>query len=163
MNADDSAQQRLELQIFSSAFGTQRILVDVSPAATWLLRRWARLRPAVLVPLIPSMDSVIRLESTERLFRELSAPPAEPLLPYYVLNHFDPAQPLHMEVQNALRRRLGERLLRFTVHDSPAVAEAVAEGMTVLDYAPDAPVAQEYRDIAAWLRSVSAPRSAEAP
>jgi cellulose biosynthesis protein BcsQ len=60
-----------------------------------------------------------------------------------------------------LRRRLGERLLRFTIRDAPAVAEAVADGMTVLDYAPDAGVSQEYRDIAAWLKSVSPPRPAE--
>jgi cellulose synthase operon protein YhjQ len=161
MNADDDAQQHLVQQIFSSGVGTERMLVDLSPPCTWLLRRLAVLRPAVIVPLIPSMDSVIRLESTERLFRELSRGHAELLLPYYVLNHFDPSQPLHLDVRTVVRRRLGDRLLRFTIHESPAVAEAVADGMTVLDYAPDAVVAQEYRDIAGWLKTVSGPRSAD--
>jgi MinD-like ATPase involved in chromosome partitioning or flagellar assembly len=41
------------------------------------------------------------------------------------------------------------------------VSEALAEGMTVLDYAPDAPVAQDYREVASWLRSVSPPATAE--
>ena len=161
MNADDDAQERLVQQIFSSGIGTERMLVDLSPPCTWLLRRLAGLRPAVFVPLIPSMDSVIRLGSTERLFRELSRGHAEPLLPYYILNHFDPSQPLHLDVRAALRRRLGDRLLTITIHASPAVAEAVADGMTVVDYAPDAAVAQEYRDVAAWLKTVSPPRSPE--
>jgi cellulose synthase operon protein YhjQ len=161
MNADDDAQQRLVQQIFFSGIGAERMLVDLSPPCTWLLRQLAALRPAVLVPLIPSMDSVIRLESTERLFRELSRWRAEPLLPYYVLNHFDPSQPLHLDVQTALRRRLGDRFLCFAIHASPAVAEAAADGMTVIDYSPDAVVAQNYGEIAAWLKTVSPPRSSE--
>jgi cellulose synthase operon protein YhjQ len=162
MNGNEETQQELVQQIYSSGIGAERMLVDVSPSSTWLLRKIAALRPAVLVPLVPSMDSVIRLESTERLFRELSRGHAETLLPYYVLNHFDPSQPLHSDVRGALRRRLGDRLLGVTIGSSPEVAEAVADGMTVIDYTPDAGVSREYRDLAAWVRTVSQPRSAEA-
>jgi cellulose synthase operon protein YhjQ len=161
MNAEDDAQEQLVQQIFSSGIGSERMLVDLSPPCTWLLRRLAGLRPAVVVPLIPSMDSVIRLESTERLFRELSRGHAEPLLPYYVLNHFDASEPLHLDVRTALRRRLGDRLLTITIQNSAAISEAVADGMTVVDYAPDAAVAQDYRDFAAWLKTVSPSRSSE--
>jgi cellulose biosynthesis protein BcsQ len=107
------------------------------------------------------MDSVIRLESTERLFRELSRGHAETLLPYYVLNHFDASQPLHLDVRTAVRRRLGDRLLTTTIQNSATISEAVADGMTVVDYAPDAAVAQDYRDFAAWLKTVSLSRSSE--
>lgn len=162
MNGDEDAQQRLIQQIFLSGIGNERMLVDLTAPSTWLLRKLASLGPAVLVPLVPSMDSVIRLESTERLFRELSRGHAHQLLPYYVLNHFDVMQPLHQDVRSALRRRLGERLLQIAIGNSPAVAEALADGMTVLDYAPVASVAQDYRNLAGWLKSVSPPRSAEA-
>lgn len=162
MNGDEDAQQQLIEQIYSSGIGAERMLVDLTAPSTWLLRKLASLGPAVLVPLIPSMDSVIRLESTERLFRELSRDRAEPLLPYYVLNHFESSQPLHLDVSTALRRRLGDRLLQVTIRSSPAVAEAVTDGTTVLDYASDADVAQDYRDLAGWLKGVSPPRSAEA-
>jgi cellulose biosynthesis protein BcsQ len=162
MNGDQGAQQRLTTQMFASALGAQRMLVDLSPPSSWLLRRWVDLRPAVLVPLVPSMDSVIRLEATEKLFRGICGKDGEPLLPYYVLNQFDASLPLHLDVRTVLRRRLGDRLLRFTIRDAPAVAEALADGMTVLDYAPEAGVSHEYRDIAAWLKSVSPPRPAEA-
>jgi cellulose synthase operon protein YhjQ len=159
MNRDETAQQRLTQQIFSSAIGAQRILVDLSPPSSWLLRRWVDLRPAVLVPLVPSMDSVIRLEATEKLFAAIRGKDGSSLLPYYVLNHFDASLPLHLDIRSVLRRRLGDRLLRFTIRSSPAIAEAVADGMTILDYAPEAGVAQEYRDIAAWLANISPPRS----
>jgi MinD-like ATPase involved in chromosome partitioning or flagellar assembly len=43
------------------------------------------------------------------------------------------------------------------------VSEALAEGMTVVDYAPDAAVSQDYMDVASWLRSVSPPSKAESP
>lgn len=158
MNGDEGAQQRLTRQIFASGIGSERMLVDVSPASSWLLRRWAELRPAVLVPLVPSMDSVIRLESTEKLFRSIPVRNGRPFSPYYVLNHFDASLPLHVDVRTVLRRRLGDRLLRFTIRNAPSVAEALADGMTVLDYKPRAEVAQAYREIAAWLRSVSPPR-----
>ena len=162
MNGEEDAQQQLLQQIYSSGIGAERMLIDLTAPSTWLLRKLASRGPAVLVPLVPSMDSVIRLESTERLFRELSRGHAEPLLPYYVLNHFDSSQPLHPDVSTALRRRLGDRLLHVTIRSSPAVAEAVADGATVIDYAPEAGVAQDYRDLAGWLKDVSPPRSATA-
>jgi cellulose synthase operon protein YhjQ len=162
MNRDETAQQRLTQQIFSSAIGAQRILVDLSPPSSWLLRRWVDLRPAVLVPLVPSMDSVIRLEATEKLFAAIRGKDGSSLLPYYVLNHFDASLPLHLDIRSVLRRRLGDRLLRFTIRSSPVIAEAVADGCTVLDYAPEAGVSQEYRDIAAWLANISPPRSTAA-
>jgi cellulose biosynthesis protein BcsQ len=40
------------------------------------------------------------------------------------------------------------------------VSEALAEGMTVIDYAANSQVAEDYLNIAAWLRSVSAPAAA---
>jgi cellulose biosynthesis protein BcsQ len=78
-----------------------------------------------------------------------------------VLNQFDASLPLHLDVREVLRRQLGDRLLRFVIRRSPAVSEALAEGMTVVDYAPDAPVSQDYFDVASWLRSVSPPATAE--
>ena len=107
------------------------------------------------------MDSVIRLESTEKLFRAVATADGQPFLPYYVLNHFDASLPLHLDVRTVLRRRLGDRLLRFTIRNSPAVAEALADGMTVLDYAAQAGVAQEYREIAGWLQQISPARPAD--
>ena len=56
-----------------------------------------------------------------------------------VLNQFDASLPLHLDVREVLRRQLGDRLLPFVIRRAPAVSEALAEGMTVVDYAPESP------------------------
>ena len=76
-----------------------------------------------------------------------------PVQPYYLLNQFDASLPLHLDVREVLRRQLGDRLLPFVIRRAPSVSEALAEGMTVMDYAPDAPVAEDYMNLATWLRT----------
>ena len=46
------------------------------------------------------------------------------------------------------------------IHRSPTVPEALAEGMTVIDYAPESPVTEDFMNLAAWLRKLFAPVSA---
>jgi cellulose biosynthesis protein BcsQ len=97
----------------------------------------------------------------ESVFQSIADRDGRSLLPYYVLNQFEPSLPLHLDVREVLRRQLGDRLLRIAIRRSQAVSEALAEGMTVVDYAPDAAVSQDYMDVASWLRSVSPPAKAE--
>ena len=80
-----------------------------------------------------------------------------PVQPFYLLNQFDASLPLHLDVREVMRQQLGDRLLPFIIRRSPVVSEALAEGMTVMDYAPDAPVASDYMNFASWLRMQSAP------
>jgi cellulose biosynthesis protein BcsQ len=82
------------------------------------------------------------------------------LAPYYLLNQFDASLPLHLDVREVLRRQLGDRLLPFVIRRAPAVSEALAEGMTVVDYSPDYPVSDDYMNIATWLRTIAAPAAA---
>jgi cellulose synthase operon protein YhjQ len=158
---DERLQRMLTGEILQHVQGNHRLLVDLTSDASWLLGRMAELMPTVLVPLAPDMNSVVSLQAVERLFRARTDPGGRPVLPYYVLNQFDAALALHLDVREVLRRQLGDRLLRVAIRRSPAVSEALAEGMTVLDYAPDAPVAQDYREVASWLRSVSPAATAE--
>ena len=120
----------------------------------------ATLQPTVVVPMVPDMNSVIGLEAVERYFMEIAEPGEPPLLPFYLLNQFDGSQRLHNDVREMPRRRLGGRLLSFVIRRAPEVSEALAEGMTVVDYAPESPVAHDYFDVAAWLRTVSPPATA---
>jgi len=82
------------------------------------------------------------------------------LLPQYVLNQFDSSLPLHLDVREVLREQLGERLLPFVLRRAPAVSEALAEGMTVMDYAPNSSVAEDFSSLAGWVKSLAAPASA---
>jgi len=132
-------------------------VLDLAQGTSWMVRRLAKLRPTVLVPLTPEMNSVISLQSVERLFHGVVDEDGRPLLPYYVLNQFDANLPLHLDVREVFRRQLGDRLLHRAIRRAPAIAEAQAEGMTVLDYAPNAAVVKDYFEIAAWLRRISPP------
>ena len=163
MSADERQQEVLTAEILRIGQGNHRLVLDLSSGSSWLVRRMADLHPTVLVPMTGDMNSVISLHEVERVFQSIADRDGRPMLPYYVLNQFDTSLPLHLDVREVLRRKLGERLLRFVIRRSQAVSEALAEGMTVVDYAPDAPVSQDYMDVATWLRSVSPPANAEFP
>ena len=76
-----------------------------------------------------------------------------------MLNQFDASLPLHLDVREVLRERLGDRLLPFPVRHAPVVSEALAEGMTVMDYASNSAVTEDYARLAGWVKSLSAPAS----
>lgn len=154
-------QEMLAEEILRHGQDHHRLLLDLSSGSSWLVRSMADLHPMVLVPMAPDMNSALSLLAVEKLFRSITDSDGRPVLPFYILNQFDTTLPLHLDVREVLRRQLGDRLLRTAIRRSPAVSEALAEGMTVLDYAPDAPVSQDYLEIASWLRSVSPPATAE--
>ena len=76
-----------------------------------------------------------------------------------MLNQFDYSLPLHLDVREVLREQLGDRLLPFVLRRSPSVSEALAEGMTVMDYAPNSTVAEDFGSLAGWIKSIAAPVS----
>ena len=158
--SDEAVQGQLAEEIISNSRGTQRILLDLTVGSSWIVRRLSRMNPTILVPVAPDMNSVISLQTVEKFFGGVNDGDGRPLQPYYVLNQFDTSLPLHLDVREVMRRQLGDRLLPFVIRRAPAVSEALAEGMTVVDYAPDAPVAEDYLNLATWLRTVAAPATA---
>jgi cellulose synthase operon protein YhjQ len=157
---DEVAQDLLAEEILENSRGTHRILLDLTASSSWIIRRMAGMSPTVLVPVAPDMNSVISLQTIEKFFHGVNDGDGRPLQPFYVLNQFDTSLPLHLDVREVLRRQLGERLLPFVIRRAPSVSEALAEGMTVIDYAPDAAVAEDYLNVATWLRTVAAPATA---
>lgn len=162
VGGDAHAQGHVVGEILRDGAECHRILVDLPRDAEWLLRRLATLQPTVLVPLVPDMSAVVSLEKVERYFDRFADADGNPVLPFYVLSQFDATLDLHMDVCELLRGRLGERLLSFPIRRSAAVSEALAEGLTVADYAPESPVARDYFDVTAWLRTVSPPAAPSA-
>jgi cellulose synthase operon protein YhjQ len=138
--------------------GVNRILVDVATARRDVTTGLLSLGPMLLVPMLPDMNSVASLGPIEAFLSRANADrPGAPIEPLYLLNQFDPSSPLHLDVREMLRRQLGDRLLPFVLRRSAAVSEALAEGLTVIDYAPGSPAAEDYGKLTAWLRSVAAP------
>ena len=136
---------------------SHRILIDLPTASGATTRRALRMAPVVLVPVAPDMNSVVSVGAIESFFRYNGNISGKQIMPYYVLNQFDYSIPLHLDVREILREQIGDRVLPFALRRSPAVSEALAEGMTVIDYAPGAVVAEDYAHLAQWVRSLSAP------
>ncbi|HWB32058.1 MAG TPA: cellulose synthase operon protein YhjQ/BcsQ [Acidobacteriaceae bacterium] len=161
VGADDRAQAQAVERILALAEGCDRVVMDGAPGAMWLVRRVAALRPLVLAPMAPDMNSVVAAQAMERAFSAVVDREGRPVLPVYVLNRFDSGLPLHLDVRELFRSRLGGRLLPVSVRRSAAVSEAMADGATVVDYAPELAVNRDYQEIAMWVEE-TAPAAAEA-
>jgi cellulose biosynthesis protein BcsQ len=128
--------------------GAGRILVDVATGSREVATRLMQLRPTVLVPILPDISSLACLASLEAMLAGADT--------FHLLNQFDPTSQLHLDIQELLRNELGDRLLPFVLRRGSAVGEALAEGMTVIDYAPGSAAAEDYWSLAAWLRNFAA-------
>jgi len=155
--AEEAEQEALVDEITNASRGTHRVLLDLTVNSGWVARRMARHKPTVLIPVAPDMNSVISLQGVEKFFNGITDSDSKPLQIFYLLNQFDASLPLHLDVREVLRRQLGDRLLPTVIRRAPAVSEALAEGMTIIDYFPEAPVAEDYLSIAIWLRTLAAP------
>jgi cellulose synthase operon protein YhjQ len=155
--AESSVHDSLAADIQGWAHGAGRVIVDVATRSTSTVRGLAKMSPVVLVPLVPDVNSVVTAKSIDSFFqRQVSASGGQADV-FYVLNQFDPSLPLHQDVRNVLRERLGKRLLPIALERTPAISEALAEGMTIMDYAPGSQAAAEFTALAKWLEEVCAP------
>ena len=155
LGPEEGPQEALQSGISRNSQNVSRVIVDVATASASITRRLMKLSPRVLVPVIPDMSSVVSVNSIDSFFEQYSG--GSNKLPYYVLNQFDPSLPLHLDVREVLREKLGDRLLGVALRRSPAVSEALAEGMTVMDYAPGSGVAEDFGGLASWVKSTLAP------
>jgi cellulose synthase operon protein YhjQ len=154
---DTAAQDWLAAEMERNSRGMQRVLVDLTPNGAWVARKLARMNSTLLVPVAPDMNSVISLQGVEKFFAGMTDGDGRPVQPYYVLNQFDASLALHLDVREVMRQQLADRLLPFAIRRSPSVSEALAEGMTVMDYAPESTVAGDYMNLVSWLHAQAAP------
>jgi cellulose synthase operon protein YhjQ len=157
LGPENAPQETLTQEISRNSRSASRVMVDLATASGAITRRVLRMAPTVLVPVIPDMSSVVSVGSIDAFFQRNVSASGQPIMPFYILNQFDPSLPLHLDVREVLREQLGDRLLPFALRRTPAVSEALAEGMTVVDYAPNSTVAEDFGALAAWVKSLAAP------
>ena len=152
----NEGESALACEIRKSGTGAHRVLVDMDHLAGPVILGLADSNLTVLVPLAADMNSVISLQAMESNFEGAKDSDGNAILPFYVLNQFDASSPLQLDVREVLRQKLGERLLPFAIRRAAVVGEALAEGMTVMDYAAGSGAAEDYGRLAEWVRSLSA-------
>lgn len=156
-SGDAASQDWFATELTEKARGMSRVLLDLSSASPWVARRLARMDATVLIPLVPDMNSVISLGAMEKFFAGMKDSSGKQVEPFYILNQFDSSLALHLDVREVMRQQLHERLLPFVIRRAAAVPEALAEGMTVMDYAPETAISEDFRNLANWLKARSAP------
>jgi cellulose synthase operon protein YhjQ len=153
---ESEAHDEIFEELLSNSHRSNRVLMDANANCGWIVERIAWMKPTILVPLSADMNSVLSLRAVERSFCGMLDADGHALQPVYLLNQFDASLPLHLDVREALKRKLGDRLLPFAIRRAVGVSEALAEGMTIIDYDPKSEVARDYMGVANWLRSTSA-------
>jgi cellulose synthase operon protein YhjQ len=157
---EPASQDKMLQEIARQSHGVSRVLIDLATGSGELLQRILPVSPTVLVPVVPDMNSVVSVSMIDAFFQRTGSASGSKVLPYYILNRFDPLFPLHLDLREVLRKRLGDRLLPFALRRAPAVSEALAEGMTVIDYAPNSTAAEDFASLAGWVKSLAEPADA---
>lgn len=130
-----------------------RILVAGRYAFTPALTQQARANGVCLLVLTPELRSLLALPSILRMFDEGSEGAAINLKPFFVLNRFNECNPAHAEIRERFAEELGARLLPVCIPESPVVAQALANGVTPLDLAPQSPFTEACFGLAEWYRA----------
>jgi cellulose biosynthesis protein BcsQ len=104
-----------------------------------------------IVTLIPDTRCLAALKRFEdaRQQSHLDFSPA----PYLLLNQFDQSDPLHTEIRSRLASRYPHRLIPIAIRRDRQVPSALAEGMTIIDYAPESSASEDIAHLHQWFRA----------
>jgi len=148
-------------QLRQGANGMQQVVIDIASGSAARMHQLVPLASHILVILTPDMASLSSLQALQTLLQPLLDACDERPDVHYLLNQFDPAMRLHNAILNVLKAQLGEQLLPFVVHHSSAVPEAIAEGLPVEQYAPEAEVVHDLHHLAQWVSALDDTQSGE--
>lgn len=129
-----------------------RAIVDTQSGSPW--RSLAVLQASTfnLIVIVPDLLSAMSVARMEQFIQEQDQEEIPISRPFYLLNKFDSARQLHLEIRDRMAQLVGNRLLPVPIRFSHEVAEALAAGTTVIDYVPHAGVVADFYSLASWLR-----------
>ena len=93
--------------------------------------------PVALLAAVPDVSSLVGARALKRILSENNSVSQ----PICVLNKFDSSQALHTEIRGWFEENFSQV---FTLQRSDLVNEALAEGLTVVDWAPQSPIAADF-------------------
>lgn len=144
-------KRNLAATIRNAAADSNRLLLDAGVLHAREVATLHATRQFGLIPLVPDLSCVFGLLRLEQALRPRETKAHNSSGIFYVLNKFDSSLALHRDIKASLERLLGDRLLPVSLRRSDAVAEALADGMTVIDYCPGTEIAEDFVRLADWL------------
>lgn len=98
-----------------------------------------------LITLVPDSASVLGIDSLlPQLLKSRGAS-------YFLMNRFDSAKVLHLDVWTLCKMKLSHRLLPFYLHEDQALPESVAAGQPLSDYAPRSQLVEDQQKLCNWI------------
>jgi hypothetical protein len=115
------------------------------------------LSPQVLVPLMPDMSSVVSVSSIDAFFDHNGS--ASPAIRAALTTCSTSSIPRSRCISMCAKFSASSWAIAapLCLRRAPAVSEALAEGMTVMDYAPNSASGRGFRQPRGWVKSLSAP------
>ncbi|AXC12944.1 Cellulose synthase, putative [Acidisarcina polymorpha] len=149
--ADKTEWSRLLEQVEASE---SVLLMDVPTLQCAGLTELVTCATHILVPITPDVGSIASLDLLRNMLIDR---PSADVQVYFLINRFDPTRPLHHEIRHGLTKKLGDRLLPFVVQEDPEIAEAAANGMTIVDYRSGSPAVRDMNALAEWAEQLPQP------
>ncbi len=143
----------LQREVASVQGEADRVLVEIG-RLNGEERHFLGLSHATLAILVPDVRCLLSVAKLKKALDQQNESEFRKVNPYFVLNKFDSNSAFHNEIRDQLRKQLGAKLLPFTIRRSDLVSEALASGMTVLDYAPKSAIVDDLMRLAAWAGEI---------
>lgn len=128
---------------------TDYVLFDLSGISSGELSGYLQQISTLIVPLVPDLSAGRYAEAMRALLSKLPNPPQRVL---YVINQMEDT-PLAKEACANLSQVFGENLLVNPIYHQNEVREALAEGIVLPLYAPEAQAVPVCNEIVQWLEA----------
>ena len=145
-------ENELLARVREAAKISTRFVFDASRLCLEDLLAAAKPFQKTLVAIVPDFGCTLAVLGLEERLNEKLADSQQTDRPLYVFNKFDHELALHRDIEALLKSHLGNRLLPVILRRSDSLSEALAKGMTVLDYCPNAGISHDFQQLAEWVR-----------
>ena len=72
---------------------------------------------------------------------------------YFLMNRFDSAKVLHLDLWTLCKMKLSHRLLPFYLHEDQSLSESLAAGLPLSEYAPRSQLVDDHQKLCNWIDS----------
>ena len=160
IGAEEITPEWLEGDVRAAMAASDRVIFDLGPASFGLLPNIFGMATAILVPLLPDLNSILTIPRIEASLEKMRSSGLKIPPPFYVFSEFDSESSIDQRARELVAGQCGDRLLPLSICHGAEVGQAIASRMTVVDYAPESEVTHDYVQLAGWLQSVAPVRRA---
>lgn len=143
--------QRLAGVLQRMADRYDRCLIDCSPTIGLLTFNALCAARETLIPVETGYFAFRGAENQWRTIHQLIQRIGRPIACHILPTLYDESSALATDILGALRRQFAGQILPVVIHSDDALREAASFGQPVIEYAPNAPSTNDYKQLVDWL------------